>query len=63
MVDKLICLDQSSGILVRTGHHCAGNVLWNKEEASKGSIRISPGYFNTVKEVDIVCEKIKEAIA
>lgn len=56
-------LDESSGILLRTGHHCARDVLEDKKEASLGTIRISPGYFNTDKEVDLVCKKIEEAIA
>lgn len=45
-------LDQSYGIACRAGLHCAPLVHKRLGTFPQGCVRFSPGYFNTVKEVD-----------
>ncbi|AKA71886.1 cysteine desulfurase family protein [Clostridium scatologenes] len=46
------------GIAVRTGYHCAPlihNVIGTN---NKGTVRISPGYFNTFKDIETILKSI-----
>ncbi|MFH1378818.1 MAG: aminotransferase class V-fold PLP-dependent enzyme [bacterium] len=53
-------LDQSRGILVRTGHHCAGSALEGMIDSSKETIRVSPGYFNRIEDISFCIDSIHE---
>ena len=53
-------LDHQCDIAVRAGHHCAGLIhrhLDNKKY--DGTIRISPGVFNTKEDIDALIEGLK----
>ena len=57
-------LDSSFGIQVRAGFHCAPlihHALGSFELG--GTIRISPGVFNTLEEINFVCESIEKLTA
>lgn len=53
-------LDQAFDIKVRTGLHCAPAAHRTLGTFPLGTIRLSPGYFNTVKEIDFTAEAIKK---
>jgi len=42
----------SKGICVRNGYHCAPLVHEVIGTKNKGTVRISPGYFNTFEEIE-----------
>lgn len=48
------------GIAVRTGYHCAPLIHGIINTNYKGTVRISPGYFNTLEEVEKLIIAIKE---
>jgi len=57
-------LDQTFDIKVRTGLHCAPAAHKTLDTYPLGTIRLSPGYFNTVKEIDmtlLALDKIAKA--
>ena len=47
-----IILDQEYNIAVRAGYHCAFLAHRSLGTANEGTIRVSPGYFNQLAEVD-----------
>ena len=55
-----IVLDQSFQIAVRAGLHCAPLMHEMLGTAPQGSIRFSPGYFNTLAEIDQAIKAVRE---
>lgn len=52
-------LDSSFGIMARVGLHCAVDAHRTIGTFPRGTVRLSPGYFNTTQEVDFVLDSIK----
>lgn len=46
------------GVAVRTGHHCT-QPLWD-HYGTEGAVRASLVFYNTFKEIDILCESLKK---
>jgi len=57
--DLAFFLDQE-GVAVRAGHHCTQPL--HRELGAKGSCRASLYFYNTVEEVDVFAEKLKESL-
>ncbi len=55
-----VILDQAFDIKVRTGLHCAPAAHKTLGTFPKGTIRLSPGYFNTIEEIDLTLEAIEK---
>lgn len=53
-------LDQALDIKVRTGLHCAPAAHKTIGTYPLGTIRLSPGYFNTAREVDITLQAVEK---
>jgi len=53
-------LDQAFDIKARTGLHCAPAAHKTFGSFPQGTIRLSPGYFNTVEEIDFALEAIRK---
>jgi len=53
-------LDQAFDIKVRTGLHCAPAAHKTLGTFPLGTVRLSPGYFNTAKEINCTLEAIEE---
>ena len=53
-------LDQAFDIKARTGLHCAAAAHKTLGSYPQGSVRISPGYFNTSEEVRVVLQALRE---
>ncbi len=53
-------LDNSFNISVRPGMHCAPHIHRESGTFPEGMIRISPGYFNTVEEIDETITALKK---
>ncbi len=53
-------LDQAFDIKVRTGLHCAPAAHKTFGTFPLGTIRLSPGYFNTIEEIDFTLEAIEK---
>jgi selenocysteine lyase/cysteine desulfurase len=53
-------LDQAFDIKVRTGLHCAPSVHRLIGTFPHGTVRLSPGYFNTEEEMDTVINAIEK---
>ena len=54
-------LDEEYDIYVRSGYHCAPyihDVIQDKEYS--GTVRIGIGQFNTMEEIDQLCEALEE---
>ena len=51
-------LDQAFDIKVRTGLHCAPAAHKTLGTYPLGTIRLSPGYFNTVEEIDVTLQAL-----
>lgn len=49
-----------SGIAVRTGYHCAPLIHGIIGTINKGTVRISPGYFNTFEDIESIITAIKD---
>jgi cysteine desulfurase family protein len=47
-----VILDQAFDIKVRTGLHCAPEAHRSIGTFPRGTVRLSPGYFNTLEEID-----------
>lgn len=45
-------LDHEHGIFCRVGLHCAPDAHRSIDTFSRGTVRVSPGYFNTAEEID-----------
>jgi len=52
-------LDQAFDIKVRTGLHCAPVAHKTFGTYPLGTIRVSPGYFNTMKEIELIVKAIE----
>ncbi len=55
-----IVLDQSFQIAVRAGLHCAPLMHETLGTAPQGSVRFSPGYFNTLDEINQAIKAVRE---
>ncbi|MFM7148415.1 MAG: aminotransferase class V-fold PLP-dependent enzyme [Gemmataceae bacterium] len=53
-------LDQSFDIAVRPGLHCAPYVHRAQETFPEGTVRVSPGLFNTEADIDALAEALRE---
>ena len=53
-------LDQAFDIKVRTGLHCAPAAHKTLGTFPLGTIRLSPGYFNTVEEIDLTLQVLEK---
>lgn len=55
-----IILDQTFDIKVRTGLHCAPSAHKTLGTYPLGTVRLSPGYFNTKEEIDLTLEALEK---
>jgi len=55
-----VILDQTFDIKVRTGLHCAPAAHKTLDTYPLGTIRISPGYFNTVEDIDVTLQALEK---
>jgi len=53
-------LDEVFGIMVRTGLHCAPEAHKTIGTIERGTVRVSPGFFNTPEEIDYFIEAVQE---
>lgn len=53
-------LDEAFGIACRTGLHCAPGACRAIGAGRHGTIRLSPGYFTTIEEIDQTIEAVRE---
>lgn len=58
--DVGVILDQAFNIKVRTGLHCAPAAHRTLSTFPSGTVRLSPGYFNTVEEIDLIVQALAE---
>ena len=56
-------LENSFHIILRSGLHCAPLIHKALGSFPKGSIRVSPSYFTTQKEIDVFIEAIQQTCA
>jgi cysteine desulfurase/selenocysteine lyase len=56
-------LDREYGICCRVGLHCAPDAHGTIGTLPGGTVRLSPGYFNTVEDIDRTLRAIREIIA
>lgn len=61
--DTGFMLDQGFDIAVRTGLHCAPLAHQTLGSFPEGTIRVSPGYSTTVKELDFFLKSLKTLLA
>lgn len=55
-------LDEQYGVLCRIGLHCAPAAHRTIESFPDGTVRFGLGYFNTIEEIDIAVNAIKEIV-
>lgn len=55
-------LDKSYGIAVRSGLHCAPHAHRTIGTWPTGTLRVSPGWFSTIQEMDYLCEALTAII-
>lgn len=55
-------LDFEKGIVTRTGIHCAPLGHQTLVSGQHGGVRISPGYFNTKEDIDLLIDALKSRI-
>ena len=53
-------LDQAFDIKVRAGLHCAPVAHKTLGTFPWGTVRLSPGYFNTMEEIDVTIKAIEK---
>jgi cysteine desulfurase/selenocysteine lyase len=53
-------LDQAFDIKVRTGLHCAPAAHRTIKTFPKGTVRVSPGYFNTIKDIELTVDALEK---
>ncbi|MFC1952901.1 aminotransferase class V-fold PLP-dependent enzyme [Chloroflexota bacterium] len=58
--EMAVILDQSFDIKVRAGLHCAPAAHKTLGTFPKGTVRLSPGYFNTAEEIDFTLQAIEK---
>ena len=56
-------LDREYGICCRTGLHCAPEAHGSIGTLPEGTVRLSPGFFNTVAEIEKTLAAITEIVA
>jgi selenocysteine lyase/cysteine desulfurase len=56
-------LDREYGICCRVGLHCAPEAHGTIGTFPGGTVRLSPGHFNTVDDIDRTLQAIREIIA
>ena len=56
-------LDQDFGIAVRVGLHCAPSAHRTLGTWPAGTVRVSPGYFNTVDEIELFLKAMRTIVA
>ena len=52
-------LDTAYDLAVRAGLHCAAMAHGTLKTLPEGTIRVSPGFFNTEKEIDFFLEAVR----
>lgn len=57
--DAGVRLDNEFSIMVRTGAHCAPEAHKEAGTYPEGAIRVSPGYFNTAKDIEEFVRAVK----
>ncbi len=50
------------GFCVRTGFHCAALAHATLGTPPSGAVRVSPSFFNTVAQIDALCDTLKELL-
>jgi selenocysteine lyase/cysteine desulfurase len=55
-------LDDEYGVCVRTGLHCAPDAHRSIGTLPSGTIRVSPGLFNTEQDIDALLAALEEII-
>jgi len=55
-----VILDQAIGLCTRPGLHCAPHAHKALGTFPAGSLRLSPGFYNTIEEVDVAVTALKE---
>ncbi|OYD07928.1 aminotransferase class V-fold PLP-dependent enzyme [Paludifilum halophilum] len=58
--EAAVILDQHYDIAVRAGFHCAAVAHRTLQTEVFGTIRVSPGYFNTLQEAEAFLEAVRE---
>ncbi|MFC4077242.1 aminotransferase class V-fold PLP-dependent enzyme [Salinithrix halophila] len=58
--EAAVLLDQHFEIAVRGGYHCAALAHRTNETAGSGTLRVSPGYYNTDKEIQTFLQAVDE---
>ena len=53
-------LDQHYDIAVRAGHHCTPLAHETAGTIQYGAVRVSPGYYTTEQEVDVLISAVQE---
>jgi len=56
-------LDREYGICCRTGLHCAPEAHGSIGTLAQGTVRLSPGFFNTVEDIEETLKAIREIVA
>lgn len=56
-------LDSSFGIMARVGLHCAPDAHRTIGTFPQGTVRLSPGYFNTMEEVEFVVDALRKIVS
>jgi selenocysteine lyase/cysteine desulfurase len=58
-----LILDESFGIMTRTGLHCAPSAHRTLDTFPTGTVRFSFGWFNTPGEVEVAVKALREIAA
>ncbi len=58
--DVGVILDREHNIMVRCGKHCSPDAHMSAGTFPDGSVRVSPGYFNTHDQIDIFLNAIRD---
>jgi cysteine desulfurase/selenocysteine lyase len=58
--DVAVALDTSSGVMVRSGHHCALPLHKHILKSPNGTVRASVYLYNTDEDVDVFLETLRE---
>lgn len=61
--DLGMVLDESFGIACRTGLHCAPDAIRTIGAPPAGTVRLSPGYFNTMDQIERCVQAVEQVAA